>query len=160
MDQVRIALDGDAVLFDEESERTYQEEGLAAFHAQERAAEDVPLPEGPYAGFLRKLAALKARLPMGTEYAPVRIAVVTARNAPADLRVVKTLRQWGVYVDAAFFLGGVSKADVLRAFNPHIFFDDQDVHLERARELVPAAKVPGRVRREVQARPEPAVSPM
>lgn len=143
-DQVRIALDGDAVLFDGESERTYQSQGLEAFLAQEAAAEDIPLRDGPYAGFLRKLATLEARLPMGTEYAPVRIALVTARNGPADLRVVKTLRHWNVYVDAAFFLGDVRKADVLRAFKPHIFFDDQDIHLEPARGFVPAAKVLGR----------------
>jgi len=143
-DQVRIALDGDAVLFHEANERTYQQHGLGAFIAEQLAHEDEPLAEGPYAGFLKKLAALQARMPMGVEYSPVRLALVTARSSPTDIRVIKTLRQWGVYVDAAFFLGGVSKARVLEAFRPHIFFDDQEVHLEPARGLVPAGKVPGR----------------
>ena len=73
-----------------------------------------------------------------------RLAIVTARNSPADVRVIKTLREWGVYVDEAFFLGGVDKSQVLAAFKPHIFFDDQDVHLDAASPLVPAGKVPYR----------------
>ena len=79
---------------------------------------------------------------MRMEYSPVRIAIVTARNAPADKRVIKTLRQWGVYADEAFFLGGLSKAPVLRAFRPHIFFDAQPAHLEEAAAHVPAGQVP------------------
>ena len=143
-DQVRIAFDGDAVLFSEESELVYQTMGLDAFHEQEDASQGVPLGEGPYAAFLRKLARLQQRLPMRVENSPVRIALVTARSAPAELRVIETLRAWGVYVDEAFFLGGLSKAEILRALRPHIFFDDQDVHLERAARLIPSGKVPYR----------------
>ncbi len=140
--QVRIAFDGDAVLFDEHSELLYKEQGLSAFHAAEDAAQNVPLGEGPYATLLKKLSRLQDRLPLRVEYSPVRIAIVTARNAPADLRVIKTLREWGVYVDEAFFLGGVEKSRVLEAFRPHIFFDDQEVHLERTALCVPSGKVP------------------
>ena len=143
-DQVRIAFDGDAVLFDESSELVYKREGLAAFHDAERSAEDTPLAEGPYANLLKKIAHLQDRLPGRVEYSPIRIAIVTARNSPADVRVIKTLREWGVYVDEAFFLGGVDKSQVLAAFKPHIFFDDQDVHLDAASPLVPAGKVPYR----------------
>ncbi len=102
--QVRIAFDGDAVLFDEASELVYKTEGIEAFHKAEASAEDEPLGEGPYASFLKKLARLQERLPVRVEYSPVRIALVTARNAPADIRAIKTLRSWGVYVDEAFFL--------------------------------------------------------
>jgi 5'-nucleotidase len=140
-DQVRLAFDGDAVLFDDTSELVYKTQGLAAFHKAEDAQTAVPLAEGPYATLLKKLARLQERLPVRVEYSPVRIAIVTARNAPADLRVVLTLRAWGVYVDEAFFLGGLSKTKFLRAFRPHIFFDDQDVHLRPAAEHVPSAKV-------------------
>lgn len=143
-DQVRIAFDADAVLFDESSEVVYKTRGLSEFHAAEDAAQDAPLAEGPYATLLKKLARLQERLPTGVEYSPVRIAIVTARNAPAEMRVIKTLRQWGVYVDEAFFLGGLEKHQVLAAFRPHIFFDDQDVHLGPAAALVPAGKVPYR----------------
>lgn len=139
--QVRIAFDGDAVLFAESSELVYKTEGLAAFHSTEDSAQDIPLPEGPYATLLKKLARLQERLPIRVEYSPVRIALVTARNSPAEMRVIKTLRHWGVYVDEAFFLGGVEKSKVLRAFRPHIFFDDQDVHLETAANFVPSGKV-------------------
>lgn len=139
--QVRIAFDGDAVLFDESSELVYKTEGLAAFHISEDSSQDIPLPEGPYATLLKKLARLQERLPVRVEYSPVRIALVTARNSPAEMRVIKTLRHWGVYVDEAFFLGGVEKSKVLQAFKPHIFFDDQDVHLEKAAEIVPSGKV-------------------
>lgn len=150
-DQVRMAFDGDAVLFNEESELVYKKEGLAAFHAKEDAAKNVPLREGPYATLLKKLARLQERLPMRIEYSPIRIALVTARNSPAELRVIKTLRAWGVYVDEAFFLGGVEKTKVLQAFKPHIFFDDQDIHLDQAAHLIPSGKVPYATNSALQA---------
>ena len=140
--QVRIAFDGDAVLFSDKSELIYKTEGIAAFHKEEDEKQDVPMEEGPYASLLKKLSTLQDRLPMKTEYSPVRIAIVTARNSPSEMRVIKTLRYWGVYVDEAFFLGGVEKTKVLKAFRPHIFFDDQDVHLDKADSMVPSGKVP------------------
>lgn len=140
--QVRIAFDGDAVLFSDESELVYKTQGMAAFHAQEDAMQNTPMAEGPYAALLKKLAKLQDRLPMRVEYSPVRIAIVTARNSPSEMRVIKTLRAWGVYVDEAFFLGGLGKDKILKAFKPHIFFDDQDVHLDAAANLVPSGKVP------------------
>ncbi len=139
--QVRIAFDGDAVLFDEESELVYKSKGIEAFHIIEDESKDIPLKEGPYAVLLKKLARLQDRLPHRIEYSPVRIALVTARNSPAEIRVIKTLRGWGVYVDECFFLGGLEKTKVLRAFRPHIFFDDQDVHLDKAAQFVPSGKV-------------------
>lgn len=140
--QVRIAFDADAVLFDESSELIHKAEGLGSFHRNEDAQQDQPMSEGPYAQFLRKLARLQSRLPFGVEFSPVHIAIVTARNAPAEMRVIKTLRHWNVYANEMFFLGGVEKAKVLKAFRPHIFFDDQDTHLEPAAKHVPSAKVP------------------
>jgi len=141
LDQVRIAFDGDAVLFDESSEIVYKSKGLSAFQRIEDEARDIPLPEGPYANLLKKLARLQERLPQRVEYSPVRIAIVTARNSPAEMRVIKTLRAWGVYVDEVFFLGGLEKSRILQAFKPHIFFDDQDIHLEKAAKYVPSGKV-------------------
>lgn len=140
--QVRIAFDGDAVLFDDSSEIVYKAEGLGGFHKNEDNRQDEPMREGPYAMLLKKLSRLQDRLPFSVEFSPVRISIVTARNAPAEMRVIKTLRHWGVYVDEVFFLGGLEKAKVLRAFKPHIFFDDQDLHLEEASKYVPAGKVP------------------
>lgn len=140
--QVRIAFDGDAVLFDDSSELVYRSNGLNAFHDNENQNQDIPLSAGPYATLLRKLARLQERLPFSVEFSPVRIAIVTARNAPAEMRVIKTLRSWGVYVDEVFFLGGLEKAKVLQAFKPHIFFDDQDLHLAKAANVVPAGKAP------------------
>lgn len=140
--QVRIAFDGDAVLFSDKSELVYKTQGMAAFHAQEDAMQNMPMEKGPYATLLQKLSALQDRLPMRVEYSPVRIAIVTARNGPSEMRVIKTLRAWGVYVDEAFFLGGLEKGKVLQAFKPHIFFDDQEIHLEAAANLVPSGKVP------------------
>ena len=140
-DQVRIAFDGDAVLFDETSELVYKEKGIQAFHENENNAQNIPMNEGPFASFLKKLSKLQERLPMRVEYSPVRIALVTARNSPSDIRVIKTLRHWGVYVDEAFFLGGVEKSNILKAFKAHIFFDDQDVHLQSSSLVVPSGKV-------------------
>ncbi|PSW31737.1 5'-nucleotidase [Photobacterium phosphoreum] len=139
--QVRIAFDGDAVIFDETSELVYKNKGMDAFHEHENIAQNTPMNEGPFAKFLIKLAKLQERLPMSVELSPVRIAIVTARNSPSEMRVIKTLRSWGVYVDEAFFLGGVEKSNILKAFRAHIFFDDQDVHLEHSSLVVPCGKV-------------------
>ena len=124
------ALFWDAVLFDDSSEIVYKAEGLKSFFDHEDLNQDIPMPEGPYAQLLRSLSLLQGRLPFSVEFSPVRIAIVTARSAPAELRVIKTLRTWGVYVDEVFFLGGLDKSKVLKAFRPHIFFEDQDLHLE------------------------------
>ncbi len=141
-DQVRIAFDGDAVLFDESSEIVYKTQGMAAFHAEENTRQDDPMGDGPYATLLRKLSRLQERLPFSVELSPVRIAIVTARNAPAEMRVIKTLRKWGIYVNELFLLGGLEKTKILKAFKPHIFFDDQDLHLDPAAKHVPSGKVP------------------
>jgi 5'-nucleotidase len=149
--QVRIAFDGDAVLFDESSEIVYRTKGLDEFQRIEDEKQAVPMRDGPYAVLLRKLARLQVRLPFSIEFSPVRIAIVTARNAPAEMRVIMTLRHWGVYVDEVFFLGGMDKAKVLKAFRPHIFFDDQDLHLKEISQAYPAGKVPHHTNSELDS---------
>ncbi len=141
-DQVRIAFDGDAVLFSAESERIYQEQGLDAFIAHEQQYRRKPLPEGPFAKLLKMIAWLQKTLPQ--EQNPFRLALVTARNSPAHARVLYTLRNWGVDLDEAFFLGGLAKDRILKAFRAHLFFDDQDAHLHHASKVVPSARVPYR----------------
>ncbi len=141
-DQLRIAFDGDAVLFDDSGELLYKQKGLRAFHDRETKMRDLPIEKGPYAELLIKLSNLQERLPAGLKYSPIKIALVTARNAPADLRAIKTLREWGVNVDMAFFLGGLDKTAVLRTFAPHIFFDDSIKHIDAARRFIPTALVP------------------
>lgn len=140
--QVRIAFDGDAVLFDESSELVFKAEGLDKFCENEDQQQNEPMMEGPYAALLKKISRLQERLPFSVECSPVRISIVTARSAPAEMRVIKTLRHWGVYVDEVFFLGGLEKTKVLEAFNPHIFFDDQDLHLKKVSKVIPSGKVP------------------
>lgn len=139
-EQIRIAFDADAVIFSEESEHIYKTQGLEAFLAHEKANVDTPMKEGPFAKLLMTLSFLQQHFPKGES--PVRIAIVTARNSPAHERVVQTLRTWGVTVDEAFFLGGLSKDQILQAYQAHIFFDDQEAHLEDASKLVPSGKVP------------------
>lgn len=140
--RVKIAFDADAVLFSEESEVRYKQAGMTEFHKYESEHEDDPLKECPFAKLLIKLSTIQENLPTRIELSPLRIAIVTARNAPSHMRVIKTLRKWGVYVDEAYFLGGLSKDKVLKAFGAHIFFDDQDVHLTGASKVVPSGKVP------------------
>jgi 5'-nucleotidase len=115
---------------------------MAAFHTAEDIKQNDPMGDGPYAILLRKLSRLQERLPFSVEFSPVRIAIVTARNSPAEMRVIKTLRHWGIYVNEIFFLGGVDKTKILKAFKPHIFFDDQELHLEPAAKHVPSGRVP------------------
>lgn len=141
MDRVKFAFDADAVVFSEESEQIYKDEGIDAFHEHELKNEDVPMNEGSFAQLLKKLYEIQKYLPMSMELSPLRIAIVTARNAPSHMRVIKTLRHWGVYVEEAYFMGGLSKDKVLKAFGAHIFFDDQDTHLEGSSKVVPCGKV-------------------
>jgi len=137
---IRIAFDGDAVLFAEDSELIYKEKGLHAFEENEKVKAMEPLEEGPFANFLKKLSELQREL--GYENCPIRTALVTSRSAPAHERVIRTMRAWNVRVDEAFFLGGLEKKAVLQAFGAHIFFDDQTVHTGSAAEVVPSARVP------------------
>ncbi|MFY8188995.1 MAG: 5'-nucleotidase [Flavobacterium sp.] len=140
--RVKIAFDADAVLFSDESEFRYKTEGMESFHQYEKAHEDDPLNEGPFAKLLVKLSKIQEHLPMRIEDSPLRLAIVTARNAPSHKRVIKTLRKWNVYVDEVYFLGGLPKDKILEAFGAHIFFDDQETHLNPASKVVPSGKVP------------------
>lgn len=140
---IRLAFDGDAVVFSDEAERIYQAHGLEAFERHEREQARRALPEGPFGRLLKALSALQKRFP--AEQRPVRIALVTARSAPAHERVIRTLRAWQVDIDEAFFLGGKPKAPVLKAFRAHIFFDDQTAHVTPAAQEVPAARVPSTI---------------
>jgi 5'-nucleotidase len=137
--EVRIAFDGDAVLFHESSELMFQRDGLEAFQENERMLTDRPMDPGPFAPFLLALKRIQDHFPDGQS--PIRTALVTARGAPTHTRVVKTLRAWGVRMDETFFLGGLDKAPVLAALRPHIFFDDQLSHLRDAQLRVPSAHV-------------------
>ena len=139
-DEIRIAFDGDAVIFSEDSELLYRRQGLDAFHEHEKVFADIPLPEGPFGRVLKTLSRIKSL----SSSPLVRIALVTARDRPAHERVILTLRSWGVDVDEVYFLGGLTKGPVLKAFNPHIFFDDQEKHVGSASDHVPSARVPYR----------------
>jgi len=144
LQQIRIAFDGDAVLFSKESEMIYQQQGLEAFIEHEKINAEKPLPEGPFAKLLKTLSYLQFDLDSNTTQAnpPIRTALVTARNSPAHERVIRTLRTWNVRIDETFFLGGVPKHKILQSFSPHIFFDDQHQHCEGAARVVPTARVP------------------
>jgi len=139
--QLRIAFDGDSVLFSDDSERIYQQHGLAVFAANERDEAHKPLPGGPLKGFLSALHRIQSRF--NPDDSPIRTALVTARCAPAHERVVRTLRAWGIRIDEALFLGGMPKGPFLKAFCADIFFDDQKGHCESARmHQVTSAHVP------------------
>lgn len=140
--EIRIAFDGDAVLFSEESEEIYKLKGLEAFAANEELNAKNPMNEGPLAKFLKSVSEIQNNI-QDTDIS-IRTALVTARNAPAHERVVRTLRAWDVHIDEAFFLGGISKIEVLKAFGAHIFFDDQIAYTEPASSVVPSGTVPYR----------------
>lgn len=126
--EVRIAFDGDAVLFSDEAERVFKSKGLAAFQSHEVSHAGRPLPDGPFKPLLvalHRLQAASAALPMR-----IRTALVTARSAPAHERAVRTLMDWNIAVDEAMFLGGLEKGPFLREFQPDFFFDDQPAHCE------------------------------
>lgn len=137
---IRIAFDGDAVLFSPESELIYKREGLEGFLKHEKDNSDVPMKDGPLARFLRLLHGVQASFPEGQK--PFRISLVTMRDRDARARAINTLSYWGVEVDEAYFLGGVRKEKIVAVLKPHIFFDDQEVHLKDSSRIAPAAQVP------------------
>lgn len=138
--QLRFAFDGDAVLFSDEAEKVYKQDGLEAFTASEIAAAKEPLAGGPFKPFLSALHHLQQAFPP-TE-APIRTALVTARSAPAHERVIRTLRAWNIRIDESIFLGGLNKAEFLRAYQADVFFDDQQTHCDLAVEHVATGHVP------------------
>src|SRR3954471_24610246 len=139
-DEVRIAFDGDAVLFSDEAERVFQAQGLDAFQQHELNKALQPLPDGPFKPLLKALHRLQAA---GTPEMKIRTALVTARSAPAHERAIRTLMQWDIKVDEAMFLGGLPKGEFLREFEPDFFFDDQTRHVDQAARHVPAGHVSG-----------------
>ena len=143
-DQLRVAFDGDAVLFSDEAEKVFQAEGLEAFSELEKQRAETPLPDGPFKPLMQALQNIQSAYPI--ENNPIRTALVTARSAPAHKRVILTLRKWGIRVDEALFLGGKPKGPFLAAFGADIFFDDQHVHCDSAREHVATGHVPSGVR--------------
>ncbi|MDP3522532.1 MAG: 5'-nucleotidase [Hydrogenophaga sp.] len=136
--EVRIAFDGDAVLFSDEAERVYQAQGLGAFQAHEASKASQPLAGGPFKPLLEALHRLQQE---GTPHMRIRTALVTARSAPAHERAIRTLMNWNIEVDEAMFLGGLDKGEFLREFEPDFFFDDQTGHIESASRHVPAGHV-------------------
>ena len=137
-DEVRIAFDGDAVLFSDEAERVYQAQGLHAFQSHERDRAATPLAPGPFKPLLEALHRLQRAPAAGMR---LRTALVTARSAPAHERAIRTLMDWQIDVDEAMFLGGLAKGSFLREFEPDFFFDDQTGHIENAAEHVPVGHV-------------------
>ncbi len=137
-DEVRIAFDGDAVLFSDEAERVYQAQGLDAFQSHERERAATPLLGGPFKPLLEALHRLQREPAAGMR---LRTALVTARSAPAHERAIRTLMDWKIDVDEAMFLGGLPKGEFLREFEPDFFFDDQTGHIENAAAHVPAGHV-------------------
>ncbi len=136
--EVRIAFDGDAVLFSDEAELVYQSQGLNAFQQHELDKVTLPLPDGPFKPLLVALHRMQqAEIP----HMRIRTALVTARSAPAHERAIRTLMDWNIEVDEAMFLGGLDKGEFLREFEPDFFFDDQTGHIESAARHVPSGHV-------------------
>jgi 5'-nucleotidase len=145
--ELRIAFDFDGVVIDDEAESVYQSQNIDAFHAHESENVLRPHNPGPLAEFLKRVAVIQSeelkRTETDSDYRPrLRISIVTARSAPSHERVVNTLKHWGIMVNEAFFLGGIEKRTVLGVLRPHIFFDDQKLHLEGASSVTPSVHIP------------------
>jgi len=139
-EDLRLAFDGDSVLFSDEAEQIFQSQGLDAFSQREAAAASQPLEGGPFKAFLGALHYLQQEFE--GQHCPIRTCLLSARGAPAHERVIRTLRAWDIRLDESLFLGGMDKTEFLRAFGADVFFDDQTQHIERASEHVTAGHVP------------------
>lgn len=144
---LRIAFDFDGVIADDSSESVYQKEDIKAFHKHEKEKATIPCNAGPLLSFLQKISAIQQfeleQLEKDKDYRPtLHIAIVTARSAPAHERVINTMRSWNIHVNQAFFLGGIEKKKVLEVLKPHIFFDDQKLHLKEASSILPSVHIP------------------
>ena len=152
---LRIAFDFDGVLADDSAEQVFQNGGLDKYQENESALADVPLDRGPMADFLEKINRIQGIEDSKSVDDPqgyrrrVRVAVVTARSAPAHERAINSIRQWGLRVNDAFFLGGLPKGPMLEVLQPHIFFDDQRRHVDGAAPSTPSVHIPfGEINRE------------
>ncbi len=139
--EIRIAFDGDAVLFSDEAERVFQTQGLSSFSQHEREKAQSPLPHGPFKPMLEALHVLRDQIKDSHSGMQIRTALVTARSAPAHERAIRTLMDWGIIVDEAMFLGGLPKGPFLKEFQPDFFFDDQSKHCESASVAGPVGHV-------------------
>ena len=148
---MRIAFDGDAVLFSDESERVFQTQGLSAFQQHEAKLATLPMSPGPFKPLLQALHRLQN---LGTAQMRIRTALVTARSAPAHERAIRTLMNWNIEVDEAMFLGGLDKGGFLKEFEPDFFFDDQTGHIESASKHVPSGHVVSGLKNEALDDPE------
>ena len=148
-DLLRLAFDGDAVLFSDEAEQVFKREGLEAFRSSERDAAKRPLQGGPFKAFLAAVHRIQQEF--SPDACPIRTALVTARSAPAHERVIRTLRAWDIRLDESLFLGGWAKGAFLKAFGADIFFDDQALHCDSARDHVAAGHVPHGIANETPA---------
>lgn len=156
--QLRIAFDFDGVLADDEAETVYKQQSLGKFHQHETLRQDIPHTPGPLKAFLKRIAAIQQmeqdKREQEPSYQPIlRVSIVTARNAPAHKRVINTMRHWGITVNEAFFMGGVEKAKVLDIMQPHIFFDDQKLHLEPSSARLPSVHIPFGIANDEYAAP-------
>lgn len=138
--ELRFAFDGDSVIFSDEAEQIYKQQGLSAFAKSEKASARTPLSGGPFKEFLAALQRLQSEF--ASDQCPIRTALVTARSAPAHERVIRTLRAWNIRLDESLFLGGMSKGQFLKAYGADVFFDDQQIHCESASEHVATGHVP------------------
>ena len=137
--QLKVAFDGDAVIFSEESQEIYDSQGLDAFDKNEKNLANKPLSGGPFKPFLSELHRIQNLFPQSD--CPIRIALVTARSAPSHERVIRTLREWKIRIDESLFLGGLQKVEFLKVYQADIFFDDQEENCDSASEEVPTGQV-------------------
>ncbi|WP_337100131.1 5'-nucleotidase [Paenibacillus sp. YIM B09110] len=145
--EIRLAFDFDGIIADDSAESIFQGGALDKFHSHEKELASQPLPGGPLLRFFTEISKLQQREAQRNQIDPVykpriRLAIATARNAPAHERVITTLRKLDIRVDEAFFLGGIEKIRVLSVFMPHIFFDDQVDHIEGVARKFPSVHVP------------------
>jgi len=154
--ELRIAFDFDGVIADDEAEAIYQKTHvLADFHNYEETNANVTHSPGPLKDFLNRISdiqkmeeEMEARDPSYKRI--LRISIVTARNAPSHKRVINTMRSWGINVNEAFFMGGVEKSKILEIMRPHMFFDDQRLHLESSASILPSVHIPFGVTNKVK----------
>ncbi|XP_078256251.1 cytosolic 5'-nucleotidase 1A-like [Rhinoraja longicauda] len=140
--QLRVAFDGDSFVSQEPNEKSSKNYMLADSLCD---YEPKPTPQmqqtgrggatepgkGLLVGFLEAIGKIQKKFYAKNQRmdCPIRVYLIIKKGGSAvGLKALKTIRSWGLDVDEAFILSGLSATVLLNKICPHIYLDEQSLH--------------------------------